>query len=599
MVSKNKMNTKEFIRKLKSERFIDEDYLYDKVVYVNDTTKVIITCKKHGDFEQTPHYIRRKDRGGCPLCRRNKSGYNVFDIKTFIKKANEIHGNKYLYNKATYIGSNTKVTITCREHGDFKQTPNTHIHGAGCPLCAREKVRDTNTYTINNFIESAKKIHGDRYDYSKSIYVNNKTKLTIICKEHGEFEQSPNRHNAGSGCPLCGKLLVLKEIDNKKYNTEDFIKRAKEIHEDFYDYSKVNYIDANTKIDIICPIHGKFTQLPKGHLSGKRCLKCAKKNPYIEEVIKDFLIENNIDFIEHDREILDGKEIDIYLPDYKFGIECHGNYWHSDALPANRKSTNRSWLINHMKDKFINAEKKDVRLVQFYEDEILQKLDIIKKMILFKSHIGLERVFARKTTVVDDTSKYLTKTTVNNFLNKNHIQGACAYKFAYGLLSKNTNELLAVMLFNYTTSNRGSICNGKDWELVRFASDKQIVGGASKLLTAFCLDDRINEIANIVSYSDNRISDGQLYKSLGFELEKEVPPDYYYIDITNNRASTKRFHKSYMKKSNQAKRFSDPDTCKSVFDPNLTEYINANANGFFRIYNAGLRKWILTDNENF
>lgn len=584
------MDTKEFIYKLKTERFPEEDYLYNKTVYVNDTTKVTITCKEHGDFEQTPHYIRRKDRGGCPLCKRNKSGYQVFDTKSFIKKAKEIHGNKYLYTSAEYVNTNTKLVITCKIHGDFEQTPNSHTHGAGCPKCAMVK-KDNDPSRCHLFISKAKEIHNNKYNYDKVHYVNNKTKVIITCKKHGDFEQTPNRHIAGNGCPKCAIPLITASSEAKKDTTNSFIKKAKKVHGDFYDYSKVEYVDSNTKIMISCPEHGYFEQLPKGHLSGKRCIKCAKKDPFIEVIIKNFLRDNKINFVEHDRNILNGKEIDIYLPDYKFGIECHGNYWHSEALPSNRNR--RSWLINHMKEKFNLCELQDIRLLQFYEDEILHKLDIIKKMILLKSSIGLEKIFARKTKLIDDTDERLSKNIINSFLDSTHIQGRCVYKYAYGLLDTNTSELLAVMLFNFTTSNRGSVADGKNWELVRFASSKQVVGGASKLLTAFCKDDRIDEIESIVSYSDNRISNGNLYKTLGFDLIKEIPPDYYYINTNNNQASERRYHKSFMKKSNQAKKFKDPTTCKKIFDPNLTEYENSHANGYYRIYNAGLRKWIL------
>ena len=118
------------------------------------------------------------------------------------------------------------------------------------------------TDKTKEFIAKAKAVHGDKYDYSKVNYVNSFTKVTIICPKHGEFEQTPNLHLKSQGCPNC--------YGNKKMTIEEFIKRAKEVHGDKYDYSKVKYVNALTKVTIICPIHGEFEQTPAKHLLGIR-----------------------------------------------------------------------------------------------------------------------------------------------------------------------------------------------------------------------------------------------------------------------------------------------------------------------------------------
>ena len=109
----------------------------------------------------------------------------------FIKKAKEIHGNKYDYSKVEYKNTSTKVCIICPEHGEFWQTPNHHLQGHGCPKCKNEKIRKRHTHNITIFIEKARKVHGDKYDYSKAEYINASTKVCIICPEHGEFWQTP------------------------------------------------------------------------------------------------------------------------------------------------------------------------------------------------------------------------------------------------------------------------------------------------------------------------------------------------------------------------------------------------------------------------
>ena len=193
--------------------------------------------------------------------------------KEFIAKAKAVHGDKYDYSKVNYVDCNTKVTIICPSHGEFEQAPRTHLSGRGCPDCAKQRM------TTEEFIEKAKKVHGDKYDYSKVKYVNKDTKVTIICPTHGEFEQNPRSHLTGQGCPACG--------GSRKVTTEEFIKKARKVHGDKYDYSKVDYVNNNTKVTIICPTHGEFEQKPSGHLTGRGCPYCSgKKKLTTEEFIE-------------------------------------------------------------------------------------------------------------------------------------------------------------------------------------------------------------------------------------------------------------------------------------------------------------------------
>jgi len=125
--------------------------------------------------------------------------------------------------------------------------------------------------TTEQFIEKAKAIHSDKYDYSLVEYKNNRTKVKIICHEHGIFEQRSDSHLRGQGCSKC------KGGGKKKLTTEEFIKKAKNIHGDKYDYSLVEYKNNKTKVKIICPIHDVFEQRPGSHLKGCDCPKCKGK----------------------------------------------------------------------------------------------------------------------------------------------------------------------------------------------------------------------------------------------------------------------------------------------------------------------------------
>lgn len=135
----------------------------------------------------------------------------------FIKKAINTHGDIYNYSNVDYIRSSIKVSITCNKHGDFLQRPGDHIKGSGCPICKKDKIRKSLSWTLDDFINKANKVHDFKYDYSKTIYINNKDKVIIICPEHGEFVQEAHCHTSGVGCPKCriskGELAIKRYLE--------------------------------------------------------------------------------------------------------------------------------------------------------------------------------------------------------------------------------------------------------------------------------------------------------------------------------------------------------------------------------------------------
>ena len=185
-------------------------YDYSKTVYEKSTGKVTITCPKHGDFEQTAYSHRLG--AGCPECgieKRACPGVRS-TLEGFINKAKSIHGDTYTYEKVRYVNSSTKVTITCPKHGDFDQRPNAHLNGSGCQVCAEIRRGTSNRKDQNHFLQRAKAVHGDRYDYSKTVYVRSTEKVIITCKKHGDFLQTPCSHTLGRGCPECGKIKMIE-----------------------------------------------------------------------------------------------------------------------------------------------------------------------------------------------------------------------------------------------------------------------------------------------------------------------------------------------------------------------------------------------------
>lgn len=204
-------------------------YDYSKVEYVNSKTMVTIICPDHGEYETTPN--QHNNGRGCPDCSRLQKSRKLKEawvgrrerskkqreekkktvIKTVINDFRKVHGDRYDYSQVEYVGAKRKVVIVCPDHGEFEKTPDNHKSGQGCPTCGRiersqRKIEGKKKTVITDF----RKVHGDRYDYSKVEYVKSLQKVTIICPDHGEFEQTPNSHLSGSGCPQCGKEKALQ-----------------------------------------------------------------------------------------------------------------------------------------------------------------------------------------------------------------------------------------------------------------------------------------------------------------------------------------------------------------------------------------------------
>lgn len=208
----------------------------------------------------------------------------------FIKCAIKIHNNLYDYSKSNYVNAKTKLCIICKKHGEFLQIPYGHLSGRGCRKCSTEKTHLLQKSNTIEFINKAKKIHGDRYNYNKVNYINAYTDVIITCKEHGDFLQTPTSHLNGSNC--------LKCIYSYPRTINEFIKQANSIHNNKYSYSESYYKNIKDKIIIKCNVCGNiFHQQANLHLMGSGCNKCAilnnstKRKKSFEEWISGF---NNI-----------------------------------------------------------------------------------------------------------------------------------------------------------------------------------------------------------------------------------------------------------------------------------------------------------------
>ncbi len=257
-----------------------------------------------------------------------------------LKKFKKEHGNKYDYSKVNYVNNRTKICIVCPIHGKFFQSPYCHYNRKQeCPICGNNnKTRNKLVLNKNEFINKANIIHKNKYDYSKFIYINALTNGIIICPIHNEFLQCPNNHiNMNNGCPKCG---INKQKLSMIYSNYEYIQKVKLIHNNIYDYSKINYENSHKKICIICKKHGEFFQTPNSHLNGNGCPKCIHivSNPEME-----FLNYLNIFDINKNRQKhIKPYKVDGYDPITNTIYEFLGDYWHGNPLIFNSKDYNKT-----------------------------------------------------------------------------------------------------------------------------------------------------------------------------------------------------------------------------------------------------------------
>ena len=547
-MGKKYLTTEILVKKFKEVH--GNKYIYDKVEYTGANNKVCITCNKHGDFWMLPFaHLKGQE---CPKC-KGRGLTNDEVIKRFM----EVHGDEYDYSKVEYRKSSEKVIIICKEHGEFEQTPQKHLNGQGCPLCGNKKSNENRKTKKEEFIERARNVHGDKYDYSliPDVFTQH-DKVDIICPVHGVFKQLAYDHLHGHGCTQCA-------IDASKGNLEEFIDRSNEIHNNKYDYSNVVYVNSYSPVKIICPTHGEFEQDPGTHLKGCGCPICGRiistKETEIYDYVCSLMGKENV--IKNARGIIPNREIDIYVPSLKIGIEFNGVWWHSTKFGKDKK---------YHYDKMMSCNDNGIKLYQVFEDEYWHKKDIVLSKIkyLLGCSDDLGKVYARKCHI-----KQLKPKEAQNFLDKNHIQGFSKASVHLGLYSDDKNVLVSVMSFL-----KGE---GK-WELVRFATKINYIccGTGGKLFKYFVSKYNPNEIK---SFADRRWTQNEadnIYVKLGFRFDGYVGPDYRYV----RSGSVTRMHKFGFRKSRIHKKYGLPT---ELTETEMTEKL-----GFFKIYDCGLIRYV-------
>ena len=552
------MDLSDFIKKAKIVH--GDKYDYSFVNYKNNSTLVDIVCKKHGIFTQIPkNHLRGK---GCKQC-----GYDIrkekfsFTKDEFIEKAKIVHGDKYDYSLVNYTNAKTKIEIICKEHGIFSQIPYNHLSGKGCKICGHLAGKENFLLTKDEFIKKANEVHKNLYNYSKVKYLNYKTKVEIICKEHGSFFQTPNNHLDGKGCKECGMISTLNHIqENCSSNTEDFIEKSKELHGDIYDYSKVEYVNNSTPVEIKCEEHGSFLQNPRDHLRGHGCHICGllKARHFLgtsklEEDFVDFIKSfYSGEIITSARDIIPPMELDIFVPNLNLAIEINGIYWHSE------KFKDKNYHLN----KYNLCKSKGIRLISIWEWEILENRikieNFIKNLILEK--IKFE---ARKLKI-----KNVDVSTQREFLESNHLQGYVSCSLALGLYKD--DELIQLMTF------RAKSKKDKIWEIGRLATKVgySVIGGAERLFKHLI---SLVDYREIISYNNMDKFTGEVYERLGLTFEN--------ISIPYGWVRNRRYLPRYATQKSKL--------IRQGFDKNLSESEIMRNEGYLKIYLTGVQKFVL------
>jgi protein-arginine kinase activator protein McsA len=519
----------------------------------------------------------------------------------FLFDAKVVHGDKYDYSNTEYKTMKNKLSIICPSHGVFIQTPEKHLCGRGCPLCGIEKQKNTclekygseNPFSCDVFKKKIKDVMIKKYggigasskEIKERIYNTNLKKYGVvnpfqnkdIIKQMVSKKDYISIHKKirdtmiskyGVSCSFLIPKSKKKMLENRRETIIDEIFFGNRLDGKVIPmFQPFDYIDVTKKYKFKC--NSCMCEF-EDHLDDGRIPRCPTCYPYIinskyEYEIIDFIKSFYSGEILHGtRKILSGKEIDIYLPDKKIGIEFNGLYYHSELSSGKVK--------NYHLNKTNECNKLGIRLIHIFEDEWRQKQLIVKSRLLSILGGKLNKIYARKCYI-----KEINLKECNEFLLNNHLQGIDNSSIKLGLYYK--TELVSAMTFGNFRLALGNISKVNKWEMYRFCNklNCSLVGGASKLLNYFI---KLYNPLEIISYADKRWSRGDLYEKLKFLLDSETRPGYFYtID------HYKKYHRFNFRKSELHKKL-------QTFDPNLSEWENMKNNGWDRIWDCGHFKYI-------
>lgn len=550
-------------------------------------TKVAWTCDK-GHVWEVPVASRTSNQSGCPYCSGRSAWAGESDIATTHPELAEQLVDVSL-RTTIKAGSNTKVGWRCPSCGQtWLATPNSRVQQmAGCPYCAgKRRMKGSNDLATTHPLLVKQMDVADRH-LASELSANSRQVVTWHCERNHTWEASiVNRARLGQGCPYCSGNRVLAGFNDLATLRPDI---AKELVDQTLAQELAEY--THRVVEWRCKYGHVWKSSVAGRTYGGRtCPECSEVGKSAAEtelydVVCQLVGADNV--IRNDKTILGNLELDIVISDKRVAIEFNGVYWHSE------KTTCRGTAQSRHNVKYKRCKKAGYQLLQIWEDDwndrrnivirlIASKLGVIDKLpLVITDEHYIQRYGARELQCVEVDGR-----DARVFLEENHIQGFSAATKHFGLMTK--SGILVALI-----SCRASGANGRAtraqgvWEITRYATCGQVVGGFGKLLkyatNALREDGAI--VSKWVTFSDNTISSGEMYRTLGFEDCKHLSPDYRYVGgFTKQKRIAKEFF--------QKKRFRDDP--RLLFEEDLTERQLAELNGLYRIWDAGKIRWELS-----
>lgn len=505
---------------------------------------------------------RTMRQSGCPVCKGNAVVAGNNDLATLYPHLiAEWHPTKNGKDKPHEFraASNKKVWwIDNKGHEWEASIDKRSLANRGCPYCSGNKAlsgfNDLATLYPNLAAEMDSALNSGMS--AQDITIGSKQKIWWKCSLGHNWKVAVcDRVGYQTGCPICANKKVLPGFN-------DFASAYPSLALEWNRKKNGTLLPtsitsgSNLKVWWKCSKNHEWeaTALQRS-LYGYGCPFCSNLVSKEEQKIVDFLQSHNIQLIQSERKILSGIELDIYIPDKKIAIEFNGVYWHSELFKQDTMYHHNKWL---------QCKQRGIQLIQIWEDEWRKNPDQIKSMLLHKLKVasgGKHSIYARQTKIVSVDTK-----SAKSFYDKFHIQGFASSSCYYGL--EQNGILYAVIALK---KESGNVLN-----IIRYATSHNVVGGFTKLLK---YAENTLDPSAFITFSDHCVSDGGLYESNGFIVDKELPPDYRYV------WRGERKHKFGYRLS----RFkNDPSL---IWNANMTEKELANLNGLYRIWDAGKTKW--------
>ena len=529
---------------IKARAVHGDTYEYLELVRESKYVFLRIVCPVHGEFKQTVsnHVSGAK---GCLLC-GGKAQHTLETVKASTAK----YMFNYEYLELVRGGNSPKLRMICKLHGEFQMDLYNHLAGKGCERCGELRLHTP----WNQVLESVQAL-GETVSIVKEVERNNfgQRQMLLNCSKHGNWVTSLGGIRAGNGCRACSNEAKGLEA---RWRLEEFAKAAEQIHGKQWGYKVIEFGKDRTYVTANCATHGEFTKPTDAHLRGQGCPVCA--NSVGAQSMLDWLVSQGLE-VESEARIGDNNlRWDFLIKSKNIAVEYNGTYWHSTKYKAS----------TYHRDKSRESMLHGIRTIHVWEDEWLEKREIVEQVLKAACGLLLEKKQARSLVV-----RSVGSSVARTFLNTYHIQGYSNGSNYLGLFEG--ENLVAVLGYALRDTGRGRQYDLGKCEITRYASAVRVVGGFSKLLKAVLRS--YPEIKIVATFSDSRMFSGSMYKAAGFTLTEELRPDYFYIH------KGRRVHKTSLIKG----RLPLPEGLEN----SASESERAQALGYFRVYDSGKLRW--------